>query len=305
MMREVSRHLEGRVECFFAPFYADGLLGRFVGRRGNPKSLMAWTNTVSAFQAIRDWGLPEDAFVERDYDLAVMGTDLAIPRQLRRRPILLLQEGMIDPETWAFALVRKKVVPRWWASTAAIGLSDAYERFCVASEGFRDRFADKGVSRDKMVVTGLPSFDDMESYRHNDFPLRGYVLAATSDTRETLKLDNRRKFIRRVLDIAAGRPVVFKLHPNENMSRSRREITRLAPKAEVFFNGPTAAMIANCDVLITQYSTVVFIGLALGKECHSYFDIEELKRLLPIQNGGRSAARIAEVCCGLVNGRCS
>jgi hypothetical protein len=55
-------------------------------------------------------------------------------------------------------------------------------------------------------------------------------------------------------------------------------------------------MIANCDILITQYSSVAYIGLALGKEVHSYFNIEELKRLMPIQNGGRSAENIAHAC---------
>jgi hypothetical protein len=29
---------------------------------------------------------------------------------------------------------------------------------------------------------------------------------------------------------------------------------------------------------------------------HSYFDVEELKRLAPIQNGGISAKNIAQVC---------
>jgi hypothetical protein len=55
-------------------------------------------------------------------------------------------------------------------------------------------------------------------------------------------------------------------------------------------------MIANCDVLITQYSTVVYIGLALGKEVYSYFDIEMLKELVPIQNGATSGKNIARVC---------
>jgi hypothetical protein len=53
-------------------------------------------------------------------------------------------------------------------------------------------------------------------------------------------------------------------------------------------------MIANCDVLITKYSSVVYVGLALGKEVHSYFNLDELKKLLPIQNNGASAGKIAE-----------
>ena len=54
-------------------------------------------------------------------------------------------------------------------------------------------------------------------------------------------------------------------------------------------------MIANCDVLITRFSSVVYIGLALGKEVYSDFDLEELKKLLPLQNGGTSATSIANI----------
>jgi hypothetical protein len=54
-------------------------------------------------------------------------------------------------------------------------------------------------------------------------------------------------------------------------------------------------MIANCDVLITKYSSVVYVGLALGKEVYSYFDINMLKKLLPLQNNGASACNIALV----------
>lgn len=59
-------------------------------------------------------------------------------------------------------------------------------------------------------------------------------------------------------------------------------------------------MIANCSVLIAQNSSVVFTGLALGKEVHSYLDRSRLQKLLPIQNGGKSAERISEVCRQLI-----
>ena len=74
------------------------------------------------------------------------------------------------------------------------------------------------------------------------------------------------------------------------------EIRAWAPSALIYTDGNTEQMIANCDELITQYSTVVYIGIALGKKVHSYFDVEKLKRLAPIQNGGRSAAAIAGLC---------
>jgi hypothetical protein len=60
-------------------------------------------------------------------------------------------------------------------------------------------------------------------------------------------------------------------------------------------------MIANCDVLVTQYSTLAFTGLALGKEVHSYFNVDELKVLTPIQNGGTSNEKIASVCHQLLS----
>jgi hypothetical protein len=67
------------------------------------------------------------------------------------------------------------------------------------------------------------------------------------------------------------------------------------PGALVYADGSAEEMIANCDVLITQYSSTVFVGLALGKEIHSYFDLDQLKRLMPIQNHA-AARNIAAVC---------
>jgi hypothetical protein len=68
----------------------------------------------------------------------------------------------------------------------------------------------------------------------------------------------------------------------------------------VFTDGNVNHMIANCDALVTQYSSVVYVGLALGKEVHSYLNMDELRRLAPIQNGGASARRIAEHACRLL-----
>jgi hypothetical protein len=91
--------------------------------------------------------------------------------------------------------------------------------------------------------------------------------------------------------------MIFKLHPNEIQKRAVRELKKYGPSdALIFTNGNTNHMIANCDVLITQYSTVSYIGLGLGKEVYSYFDVDELKRLSPMQNNGTSAQRIADIC---------
>jgi hypothetical protein len=236
----------------------------------------------------------------REYNLVVTCTDLIIQKNLRGKPIVLVQEGMTEREGFRYWLARYAKFPRFLADTAGAGLSDAYDLFCVVSPGYRDLFIRKGVRPEKIRVTGIPNFDNAQAYRKNDFPHQNFVLAATSSTRETLKFDNRQEFIRQVKQIAADRKIIFKLHPNENFERSRKEILLYAPEALVPASGNVNHMIANCDVLVTHFSSVVYIGLALGKEVYSYFDPEMLRRLTPIQNGGTSARRIADLCRQLI-----
>jgi hypothetical protein len=82
---------------------------------------------------------------------------------------------------------------------------------------------------------------------------------------------------------------------------ARREIRRYAPHATIVSDRAAEELIANCDVLITQWSSTAYVGLALGKEVYSSFDVEELRRMTPVQN--RSAARnIAGVCRELLEG---
>lgn len=296
MMHEIARHLAHH-ECLFTPFYSDGLLKWLSG-----KGLLEFTVMGGAMRRMTDdylerHRLPLDTGGLRGrYDLVVTCSDLVVQRNIRHRPIVLVQEGMTDPEGLSYRVVKKLGLPRWLAGTATTGLSGAYERFCVASAGYRDHFTAKGAPADRLVVTGIPNFDNCRAFLDNDFPHRGYVLVATTDMRETFKLDDRRRFLDRVEHLARGRPLVFKLHPNENVERSTAEIRARWPGIPVFAAGNTNHMIANCDALITQHSSVVYVGLALGKECYSYFDIEQLRRLVPVQNGGASGRNIAAVC---------
>jgi len=203
---------------------------------------------------------------------------------------------MTDPENLAFHLVKAfPFLPRWIAGTATTGLSQAYQKFCVASEGYRDLFVRKGVSPEKICVTGIPNFDHCTKYHQNDFPHKNFVLVCTSDTRETFQYENRKKFIENALMVANGRQLIFKLHPNENFAKATREINRWAPAALVYHTGSAEHMIANCDTLITRFSSTVYVGIALGKEVYSDYPLEHLKRLSPIQNNGMSASRIAAI----------
>jgi len=145
-------------------------------------------------------------------------------------------------------------------------------------------------------VTGIPNFDNLSENLQNNLPQRGYVLVATSPLRESFRRDDRAAFLRKCAEIAAGRPLIFKLHPTEHSRRARAEIARHAPGALVFEHGNVNHMIANADVVITQQSTCTFVAIALGKEVHTNLDLAQLNELMPIQNGRASAERIANVC---------
>jgi hypothetical protein len=293
----IAKHLENDYDCYFTPYYCDGLLDLL-----RKAGWLNWTTMGGRFRLQTDTYFRENNLrvdyggKKHDYDLFVTLSDLIVQKNLRGKKVILIQEGMTDPEDFVYHLVKWFKLPRYLASSSTNGLSDVYQAFCVASEGYRDLFIRKGVKPEKIYVTGIPNFDHAAQYLDNDFPFKHYVLVATSDARETFKFDNRKKFIRRALEIANGRPIIFKLHPNEKVERATTEINALAPDALVFADGDTNHMVANCDVLITQYSSVVYIGLALGKEVYSYFDLEMLKQLVPIQNGGSSGKNIAQVC---------
>lgn len=294
-MHQIARYLDD-CDCRFTPYYADGFLETL--RRNDYLNFTVLGNKLAerCIDYLRRNNLRVDLRgSDGNYDLVFTCSDLVVQSNIHGRKIILVQEGMTDPENLMYRLVKKLNLPRYLASTSTTGLSNCYRYFCVASEGYRRLFVRKGVDPEKVRVTGIPNFDNCRRYLENDFPHHGYVLVATSDMRETLKWENRKRFIRNCLDLADGRLLIFKLHPNENVGRATREINRWAPGALVYASGNTNHMIANCDVLVTRFSSVVYVGLALGKTVYSDFDLDMLADMTPIQNGGNSARLIAEV----------
>jgi hypothetical protein len=295
-LHAVARELP-ECEVRFSPFYGDltvtamrrlGLLEATIGgekRRG-------W-----CLQYLRDHDVPVDVDGrEGPYDLVVTCTDLVVPRNARGAGLVVVQEGILDPVGLTARVCRRlRFLPRWFAGTALTGQSGLFDRFCVASQGYRDFFVAQGIEPRKLAVTGIPNFDDCRRFASNNFPHRGHMLVCTSDARETLKRDDRASLVRRALELSRGRLLIFKLHPNEGPARAA-EIRALAPGALVYTSGSAEEMIANADIVLTQWSSTAFTALALGKEVHSNFSDDELRRLLPLQNGGRSAGNIARVC---------
>jgi hypothetical protein len=232
------------------------------------------------------------------YELVVYCSDMVMADSLRNTKTIWVQEGMIDKYTLLSAIVKKLGLPPYLTGDTSLnGSTDICDIYCAASDGYKDHFTKLGTSRDKIFVTGIPNYDHCNKFLANNFPYRDYVMVATSDMRETYRKEDRPAFIRQAVDIANGRLMLFKLHPNEKFERAEAEIRKYAPAGTlVFQTGNTDHMVANCSELITQYSTVVYTGLALDKKVHSYFDVNDLKRLAPIQNDGTSAKNIAKIC---------
>src|SRR5579872_3222353 len=289
-------------DCFFSQIYTKHPVIKAAGRIGMlDHTILAGEFRRKADAYLEKHRLRNDyarSIYRNDYDLVVLCSDLIVTRELRQMKTVFVQEGMTDPVKRWGRLMHALGLPGYFAANTAFnGCSNICDLYCAASEGYRDQFARNGTEADKIFVTGIPNYDNAVALLKNDFPHQGYVLAATSDVRESgLGRDDRPAFIRRCVRIAGARQLIFKLHPNEKKERAIAEIKQWAPSALIYTEGNTEQMIANCDELVTQYSTVVYIGIALGKKVHSYFDVEKLKRLAPIQNGGRSASAIASLC---------
>jgi hypothetical protein len=301
-MHAIARYLP-EYEHAYTPYYCDGYV-EVMRKLGMLESTVAGGSFVKRtyqFAADNDLHIDHGA-KERTYDLVVNCSDLNFPKNIRHMKNVLVQEGMTDPENFLFHLWQRfQFLPRWIGSTSTFGLSHNYEKLCAASPGYRDHFVRIGCNPDKIVVTGIPNFDNCRKFLNNSFPYHHYVLVCTSDARETWKIENRKELILRSVKIAAGRQLIFKLHPNEVVGRAVSEIKRYAPDALIYTSGSAEEMIANCDVLITRFSSTIYVGLALGKEVYSDFDISQLRKMTPIQNNC-SAELIANVCREILEG---
>jgi hypothetical protein len=296
IVHKIAREME-EYNCYFTPYYADGLEDWAARRGWLDFTVLGGRHRVETDMYFAEHNLPVDHRGDaREYDLVVTASDLIVQRNIRGKRLVLVQEGITEPESLLFHLVKWLKLPRYIANTSTNGLSDGYDLFCVASNGFKHHFVRKGIKPEKIAVTGIPNFDNLQVNLHNDFLFKDYVLVATTPYRETFRFENRIAFIRHCVKIANGRQLIFKLHPTENPKRARREIEKYAPGSLVLEYGNVDHMIANAAVVITQQSTCTFVAVALGKEVHTFLDKEELRRLMPIQNEGTSGLRIANLC---------
>jgi hypothetical protein len=129
-----------------------------------------------------------------NYDLVFTSQDLIVPRNIKKFKTILVQEGMTDPPDWRYHVTRFLGLGRWCASTSMTGLSHMYDYFCVASEGFREQFIDRGVNPNKIRVTGIPNFDNFEKFRNLEFEHKNFVLVATLMLEKQLNMKTEKSF---------------------------------------------------------------------------------------------------------------
>src|SRR5215510_3115221 len=183
-MHQISQHLS-ECDCSFSTYYDDGYPNTLKRLRLTETTPMGYKLSARALAYLERHQLPLDLMGRNGpYDLVLTCSDLVVPGNIRRYPIVLVQEGMTDPEGfWYHAWRKYPWLPRWFAGTAVTGLSDQYAMFCVASEGYKRHFVAKGANPDKIIVTGIPNFDNCRRFLDNAFPLRDFVLVCTSDIR--------------------------------------------------------------------------------------------------------------------------
>jgi len=300
-MHAISQCLPSH-DHYFTQLFPDSRIGRIARQLGAfENTIMGYRRKAMADAYLKEHGLQEDFQAERfrsEYDLVVCCTDMIVPDRLLARKTVFVQEGMTDPMTSWAKMVNKLRMPGYLAfDTSLNGTSNLCDVYCVGSEGYRNHFSRWGTDRGRIIVTGIINYDNCIAYRNNDFPHHDYVMVATSDIREMKGLDDREAFIRKCTTIAGERRLLFKFHPNEDNVRATDEVRRWAPSdALIYTEGNTEEMIANSCELITQLSTVVYVGIALGIPVHSYFDLQELSSRAPLQNGGSTALKISGLC---------
>jgi hypothetical protein len=260
-----------KYDCWFSQIFTDAPIHNFLLKytKVGDKTILAQTFRDNAEQYLRSIGYRIDYKAEtHKYDLVVYCSDMLIPPRMRHNKLVWVQEGMTDPFTKWSSVVKKLNFPSYWSGDTSLnGASNKCDIYCAASQGYKDYFTKRGTEGGKIFVTGIPNYDNIRQFLYNDFPHKNYVMVATSDIRETYRKENRLDFIKNCIKIADGRRLLFKLHPNEDIERAVPEIKHNTPKdTMIYWAGNTNHMIANCEELITQYSTVVYVGIALGKK---------------------------------------
>ena len=137
-MHQIASYLEEDFDCFFTQFYPDTpweIVALRVKMLEN--TIMSGHFKQKADQYLREHHLRTDYMARQNqYDLAVLCTDLIVPRKLRQGKTLWVQEGMTDPMPPLALFVKKsRFIPRSFAMNTALNRSsNLCDLYFVASD---------------------------------------------------------------------------------------------------------------------------------------------------------------------------
>jgi len=129
-------HASFRVRALLLALYCDGV-DEILRRLGLMEFTIIGDKLAGAADGIwRSWPPIDYQGRNGPYDLVITCSDVYVQKNIRDKRIVLVQEGITDPETFAFSLVtRFRVLRLWLAGTAATGLSDAYGNSASPARG--------------------------------------------------------------------------------------------------------------------------------------------------------------------------
>lgn len=301
-LHEISKYLEDDYNIYYTQIFGSGFFYKFLAEAGIFDNTVFGRNssfTLASQEYIRNHNLKYDyrgLSKGIKYDMALVSTDLILPKTFKGIKTIWVQEGMIDPLSKSSIWVKKMNLPAFsTGDTSLNGTTNKADIYCSMSNGYKNYFSKYGTDKDKILTTGVPNFDNIKSHNQSKYPESNFVLLASSDIRELGGNDDRIYLLQKTRDIANGKKVIIKPHPNENLERFKSEIFSVIPNAEIITEPILDTLIAHCDTLITQFSSCVYVGLVLGKKVYSYFPIDELESKKPIQNNGKSAEIISTI----------
>src|SRR4030042_2151585 len=113
MMHKIYEHLTD-FDGYFSAYYTDGFLDFLVQKGMLGFCILGGNFKKHTEEYFRKHNLKVDyKGLQNDYDLVITCSDLIVPRNIRNKKIILVQEGMTDPENLTYYLIKYLKFPRW------------------------------------------------------------------------------------------------------------------------------------------------------------------------------------------------
>ena len=107
MAHAVAKHLADAYGCYFTPYYCDVFFELLAKVGWLDFTVIGGQPRIQTEAYLKEHQLQVDyAGQNNDYDLVVTTSDLLIQENIRDKKIILIQEGMTDPESFMYHVVK-------------------------------------------------------------------------------------------------------------------------------------------------------------------------------------------------------